>query len=165
MGNNIIRIFVGHYTTTLNPNDNMYLGSPYSITPEERLDCKVKQKEYAKKITKMIKNREYTVGSDRERITFRIVSVLPSKFNFEINDYRLNVEISNIEYYMRYCNSWENGLPSVGNRVSHNDMNRYKYWIQNELKIFLQIFGLSSTWSGDGSASINYETPKIINRK
>ena len=113
----------------------------------------------------MIKNREYTVGTDRERITFRIVSVLPSKFNFEINDYRLNVEISNIEYYRRYCNSWENGLPSVGDRVSHNDMNRYKYWIQNELKIFLQIFGLSSTWSGNTSASINYETPKIINRK
>jgi hypothetical protein len=156
---------VGHYTTTLNPNDNMYLGSPYSITPEERLDRKVKQKEYAKKITKMIRNREYTVGSLRERITFRIVSVLPSKDNLGINDYRLNVEISNIEYYMGYCNSWENGLPSVGDRVSHNDMNKYKYWIEGELKIFLEIFGFSSNWNKDGSAIINYETPKVINRK
>lgn len=141
----------------------MYLGSPYSFTPEERLDCKVKQKEYAKKVTKLIRNREYVSGDGRHRITFRIVSVLPSKNTFEINDYRLNVEVSKIEYYVGCTEKWYVDSIHQGDKINRWTMNRYKRYIQNELGVFLEIFGLSSNW-GNNTASINYETPKIINR-
>ena len=141
----------------------MYFGPVYNLTHEQRLDCKVKQKDYAKKVTKMIKNREYTVGNGYDRITFRIVSVLPCKSNYDINDYRLKVEITKVE--SKYRNDeWLNRTPYEGERVRKYYMNRYKDWIKDELGVFLNIFGLNNRY-GNGSASITVETPKIINRR
>jgi len=142
----------------------MYFGPVYNLTHEQRLDCKVKQKDYAKKVTKMIKNREYTVGNECERITFRIVSVLPNTSNYDVNDYRLKVEITKVEYSYRGNNEWANRTPYVGDRVRKYTMNKYKNLIQEELGVFLNIFGLSHRWAGN-SSSVSLETPKIINRR
>jgi hypothetical protein len=138
----------------------MYLGSPYSLTPEQRLDCKVKQKGYAKMITKFIKNRQYVSGDEVKRITFRIVSVLPSKNNFEINDYRLNVEVSKIEFY---ADEWYVDNIHQGDKIDKWTMNKYKRYIQKELGMYLLIFGLNVSYCDNG-AFIEIETPKVINR-
>jgi hypothetical protein len=140
----------------------MYFGPVYNLTNEQRAECKVKQKEYAKKVTKMIKNREYTVGNDTMRITFRIVSVLASKFKYDINDYRLNVEITKVSCY--YGGTWSNRTPYKDERVRKYTMTKYKDWIQGELGGFLNIFGFGSHYSSN-SAAIYLETPKIINRR
>jgi hypothetical protein len=142
----------------------MYFGPVYNLTHEQRTDCKVKQKEYAKKVTKLIKNREYTVGNECERFTFRIVSVLPHTSNYDVNHYRLNVEITKVEYSYRGNNEWVNRTPYKGDRVSRYHMNKYKNLIQGELGVFLNIFGLSHGYSNN-SASVSLETPKIINRR
>jgi hypothetical protein len=138
----------------------MYLGSPYSLTPEQRLDCKVKQKGYAKMITKFIKNRQYVSGDEFKRITFRIVSVLPSKNNFEINDYRLNVEVSKIEFY---ADKWYVDSIHQGDKIDKWTMNKYKRYIQKELGMYLLIFGLNVSYCNNG-AFIEIDTPKVINR-
>jgi len=140
----------------------MYFGPVYNLTHEQRLDCKVKQKGYAKKVTKLIKNREYTVGTDYDRITFRIVSVLPCSSNYDINDYRLKVEITKVESNYR-TQGWINRTPHEGERVRMYYMNRYKDWIKGELGVFLYIFGFTNQYGN--SATIQIETPKIINRR
>ena len=142
----------------------MYFGPVYNLTTEQRTECKVKQKEYAKKVTKMIKNREYVVGNDNERITFRIVSLLPTKYKYDVNDYRLNVEITKVEQSYRGCGDWVNRTPHKGDRVRKYSMNKYKNFIQDELGVFLNIFGLSHRYTGN-SSSVSFETPKIINRR
>ena len=141
----------------------MYFGPVYNLTNEQRTECKLKQKEYAKKVTKMIKNREYVVGTESDRISFRIVSVLPNTSNYDVNDYRINVEITKVEQSYR-GGDWVNCTPRKGDRVRRYYMNRYKNYIQNELGVFLNIFGLSHRYTGN-SSSVSFETPKIINRR
>ena len=111
----------------------------------------------------MIKNREYVVGTESDRISFRIVSVLPNTSNYDVNDYRINVEITKVEQSYR-GGDWVNCTPRKGDRVRKYYMNRYKNYIQNELGVFLNIFGLSHRWTGN-SSSVSLETPKIINRR
>lgn len=159
----IIRILVHLF---IHPNLNpyhMYFGPVYNLTNEQRTECKVKQKEYAKKVTKLIKNRKYVVGTESDRISFRIVSVLPNTGNYDVNDYRINVEITKVEQSYR-GGDWVNCTPRKGDRVRRYYMNRYKNYIQDELGGFLNIFGLSHRYNGN-SASISFETPKIINRR
>ena len=141
----------------------MYFGPVYNLTIDQRTECRLKQKDYAKKVTKMIKNREYTVGTDNHRITFRIVSVLAGHSNYDVNEYRLNVEISKVEYRYRDEESWVNRTPYKGDRLRKYDLHRYKEFIQNEVGGFLNIFGFGHRY-GQG-ASIYIETPKIINRR
>ena len=141
----------------------MYFGPVYNLTYDQRTECRLNQKDYAKKVSKMIKNREYTVGTDHHRITFRIVSVLAGHSNYDVNEYRLNVEISKIELRYRDEESWSNRTPYKGERLRKYDINRYKEFIQNELGGFLNIFGFGHRY-GQG-ASIYLETPKIINRR
>jgi hypothetical protein len=141
----------------------MFFNNPYSLTPEQRLDCKVKQKGYAKMITKFIRNREYVSGDESHRITFRIVSVLPSKNNFEINDYRLNVEVSKIEYYVGCTEKWYVDSIHQGDKIGRWTMNRYKRYIQKELGMYLLLFGLNVSYCNNG-AFIEIGTPKVINR-
>lgn len=141
----------------------MYFGPVYNLTKEQRDECKVKQKDYAKKVTKMIKNREYTVGNDCERITFRIVSVLPARYKYDVNEYRLNIEITKVEHSYRN-GDWSNRTPYKDERVRKYVMNRYKDWIEGELGGFLNIFGFGRRYSSNG-AVIYLETPKIINRR
>ena len=140
----------------------MYFGPAYNLTNEQRTECRLKQKDYAKKVTKLIKNREYTVGTDYDRITFRIVSVLPCKSNYDVNEYRLNVEITKVE--SKYRNTdWINRTPYEGERVRKYYLSRYKDWIQGELGGFLTIFGFGHRY-GQG-ATLYIETPKITNRR
>ena len=143
----------------------MYFGPVYNLTTEQRAECKTIQKSYAKKVTNLIKNREYTVGTDYDRITFRIVSVLPSKSTYDVNEYRLKVEITKVESnYRSYSNQgWVNRTPYEGERVRKYNLNRYKDWIQDELRGFLYIFGFGYRY-GQG-ATLYMETPKITNRR
>ena len=141
----------------------MYFGPIYKLTIDQRIKCRIKQRDYAKKVSKMIKNREYTVGSDGRRITFRIVSILPSRDSYDVNEYRLNVVITKVESKYYSGGDWINDTPYEGERVHKYYMNRYKEWIRYELWGFLNIFGFDNRY-GDGSYLI-LETPKIINRR
>jgi len=142
----------------------MYFGPVYNLTNEQRDSCRVKQMGYSKKVTKMIKNREYTVGNECERITFRIVSVLPAVYKYNINEYRLNIEITKVEHSYRGDNTWSNRTPYKDERVRKYTMTKYKDWIGNELGGFLNIFGFGRGYNSNG-ATIYLETPKIINRR
>ena len=145
----------------------MYLGNGnlYSLTPEQLTECKVKQKGYAKLVTKIIKNREYIVGNRFRRITFRIVSVLPSKSKFGINDYRLKTEIVSVEECYEYDGGrhWSTEYIKKGERLSSYDIGQYRFWITDELKMFLLLFSFSTNY-GSNCLSIEIDTPKIINR-
>ena len=139
----------------------MYFNNIYSLTPEQLTECKVKQKGYAKLVTKLIRNREYTVGSPSRRITFRIVSVVPSKDKFGINHYHLKTEISSTEVYSGW--HWYTEHTNKGERLSSFRNGQHRFWIINELRMYLLLFGLSISFS-DNSASIEVDTPKVINR-
>ena len=142
----------------------MYFGPAYNLTTEQKKECKLKQKDYAKKVTKMIKNRVYVVDDGNyTRITFRIVSVLAGRSNYDIHCYRLNVEISKIEE-RRYDGEFVNRTLYKDERVRKYSMRKYRSLIEQELGTFLTIFGLSNRYSSN-SAYYDLETPKIINRR
>ena len=142
----------------------MFFNKPYSFTPEQLTECKVKQKGYAKVVTKFLKNREYTVGNPSRRITFRIVSVVPSKNKFGINDYHLKTEISSVERYYTYDGGhWSREEMNKGERLCSYDISQYRYWITDELKMFLLLFSFSTNYRSD-CLSIEIDTPKVINR-
>jgi len=141
----------------------MYFGPVYNLTTDQRYECRIKQVQYAKKITKMIKNREYVVVNNQQRLSFRIVSILPSKNSYDVNEYRLNVEITKVESSYG-PDTWVNHTPYEGERVRKYFMNKYKNTIQDELGVFLTMFGFGPRW-GNGNASLYVETPKIINRR
>jgi hypothetical protein len=142
----------------------MYFNNIYSLTPEQLTECKVKQKGYAKLVTKFLKNREYTVGNHSRRITFRIVSVVPSKNKFGINDYHLKTEISSVERYYTYDGGhWSREEMNKGERLCSYDISQYRYWITDELKMFLLLFSFSTNYRSD-CLSIEIDTPKVINR-
>ena len=142
----------------------MYFGPTYNLTTEQKKECRLKQKDFSKKVTKMIKNRVYVVDDGNyTRITFRIVSVLAGRSNYDINGYRLNVEISKIEE-KRYDGEFVNRTPYKDERVRKYCMRKYRSLIEQELGTFLTIFGLSNRYSSN-SAYYDLETPKIINRR
>lgn len=143
----------------------MYFGNYYDLTNDERLQCRDKQVNFAKKITKFLKNREYVVGSEYEKITFRIVSVIPAKSRWDVNEYRLNVEITKVEYSFRHSNGgWTNRTPYKGERVRKYTIGKYMDWVNDELGNYLMIFGLNNRWSNK-SAYITCSTPKFVNRR
>ena len=142
----------------------MYFNKIYSLTPEQLTECKVKQKGYAKLVTKFLKNREYTVGNPSRRITFRIVSVVPSKDKFGINHYHLKTEISSVERYYTYNGgNWSREEMNKGERLSSYDISQYRFWITDELRMFLLLFSFSTNY-GSNCLSIEIDTPKVINR-
>lgn len=131
---NIICIFVVDYKII-----NMFLGFVYDITPDKLEGYRIRQKEFSKKITKMLKNRTFVSSHENYmRITFRIVSILPHTEYDYINDYRLNIEITKVEEKV-YDGEWTE-VKCYRNQRVYNYEERI---IKKELSQFLLIFGLS----------------------
>ena len=141
---------------------SMFFESIKDLTRDQLLDLKVKQKGYAKTVTKLIKNREYTTGDGINRITFRIVSILPSDNVNNVNLYRLNVEVSRMER-SRDDHTWQDNTPRKGARIKRYYTNVFRMLVERELGMFLNIFGMESYFTG--KQCVYYLEPlKIINR-
>ena len=142
---------------------SMFFESIKDLTRNQLLDLKVKQKGYAKTVTKLVKNREYTTGDGFNRITFRIVSILPSNNVHNVNLYRLNVEVSRMEISWD-AHTWQDNTPRKGTKIKRRSTNVLRMLVERELGMFLSIFGMEPYFTG--VQCVYYLEPlKIINRR